>query len=233
VGYTSIDNGYVLHYNGSWKRVDNNQLSLCMSVWGSSSQNLFIGCNKGLIYKYNGQHFIRYETERNLQIHTIWGLDSGEIFAIGINNDNQPAEPPIRYLFKYVPDKFLLADSLILTLPGNQTFGLDLWGIDMNSLYSPTGDGLTKYINGEWIVQFHSTTLYRIFGSSSNNIFTGGFKGVFYHYNGNDWKRLYFNDSLEESIWGMWCNDKYVFVIQDLGYYTRIWRGKQKANVGR
>jgi hypothetical protein len=141
--------GYILHYDGSWSRIDNRDLEHCYSIWGTSSQNLFIGSRHGLIYKYDGHNFIHYDTGRNILITTMWGLESGEIFAIGVNNENQPTEPPIRYFFRYAADQFVLLDSLDLTAPGDQTIGLDLWGADMNNLYSPTGDGLTKYIKGE------------------------------------------------------------------------------------
>ena len=224
--------GYILHYAGSWNRVDNDNLQHCYSIWGTSSQNLFIGSRHGLIYKYDGKKFIQYDTKRNILITTIWGLQTGEIFAIGINNENQPAEPPIRYLFKYTLDQFVLVDSLILTSPGDQTIGMDLWGTDLDNLYSPTGEGLTKNINGKWVFQFYAP-VWRIFGTSPQNIFTGGYGGIFYHYNGMNWQRLHFNDSVKESIWGIWCNDKYVFVIQDLGYYARIWRGKLKGKIRR
>lgn len=219
--------GYVLHYDGSWERIDNNDLQHCYSIWGTSSQNLFIGSRHGLIYQYNGEHFIPYETGRNILITTIWGLKSGEIFAIGVNNENQPVEPPIRYLYKYAQDKFLLVDSLIVTSPGDQTIGMDLWGTDMNNLYSPTGDGLTKYVNGAWVTQFYAT-LYRIFGSSSHNIFTGGYSDKVYHFNGIDWAEVYSGNEVIGGIWGMWCTENYVFVIQHPEYFTRILKGKIK-----
>lgn len=224
--------GYVLHYNNGWERVDNNDLEHCYSVWGTSSRNLFIGSRHGLIYKYDGEHFIHYETGRNILITTIWGLDSGEIFAIGVNNENQPVEPPIRYLFKYTSDQFVLVDSLDLTAPGDQTIGMDLWGTDMNNLYSPTGEGLTKYINGKWLVQFYAY-VWRIYGSSPQNIFTGGYYDIIYHYNGIDWKEVYSGNEVAGGVWGMWCNEDYVFVIQHPDYFTRILRGKQKMNVRR
>jgi len=225
VGYANLDTGYVLHYDGNWQRVDNNELSLCESVWGSSSQNLFIGCNKGLIYRYDGNDFTRYETDRNLQITTIWGLTSNEIFAIGVNNDNQPAEPPIRYLFKYATDRFALIDSVIFVPNAEKTIGMDLWGTDINNLYSPTGSSLVKYKNGEWVTQFYAA-LFRIFGSSPYNIFTGGYYDRVYHYNGIDWKEVYSGDEVIGGIWGIWCNKDNVFVIEHPEYFTRILKGK-------
>ena len=134
MGYAN--QGYILHYDGSWKRIDNSDLEDCNSIWGTSSQNLFIGSRHGLIYKYDGANFTRYETGRNLQFNTIWGVDSQAIFAIGVNAENQPAEPPIRYLFRYTGDQFLLADSLIRTNPGDETIGMDLWGSDINNLFN-------------------------------------------------------------------------------------------------
>ena len=225
VGYA--DQGYVLHYNGTWNRMDNNDLAHCFSVWGTSSQNLFIGSRFGLIYKYDGEKFTRFETGRNLQIHAIWGFDSGEIFAIGFNTENQPAEPPIRYLFKYDTDKFTLIDSVVRVTPYVETIGMDLWGTDINNLYSPTGNSLTKYVNGEWETQFYAA-LYRVFGSSPYNIFTGGYYNRIYHYNGIDWAEVYPGNEELGGMWGVWCNDEYVFLIQHPQYFTRILRGKQK-----
>lgn len=226
-GYTSIYNGYLLHYDGSWHRMDNDELPMCMSIWGSSSQNLFIGCRNGIILRYDGEKFTRYYTGKNLQINTVWGLKSGQVFAIGNNGDNQPAEPPMRYFYKYEKNKFVLIGSINQSLPGDDTIGMDLWGADINSLYSPTGNSLTKYENGKWVTQFYAP-LFRIYGSSSNNIFTGGYGSALYHYNGYDWAALHFNDPINESIWGIWCNENYVFVIQDLDNVERIFRGKRK-----
>ena len=238
-GFTELDfwivgssgyQGYILHYNGSWERVDNNDLEHCYSVWGTSSQNLFIGSRHGLIYRYDGEKFTKYNTGRNLLITNLWGLESGEIFATGVNNENQPAEPPIRYLFKYTDDQFVLVDSIVRVLPYEETIGMDLWGIDC--LYSPTGNSLTKYIHGSWETQFYAA-LWRIHGSSPYNIFTGGFYDTVYHYNGIDWAPAHAKDEVIGGIWGIWCNEKYVFVIQHPDYFTRILRGKNKMNEGR
>lgn len=219
--------GYVLHYDGAWNRIDTNDLEHCYSVWGTSSQNLFIGSRHGLIYKYDGDQFIQYDTGRNILITTIWGLQSGEIFAIGVNNENQPAEPPIRYLFKYDTDKFTLIDSVVRVTPYVETIGMDLWGTDINNLYSPTGNSLTKYANGEWVTQFYAA-LWRVYGSSPYNIFTGGYYDKVYHYNGVDWAEVYSGNEVLGDIWGIWCNDDYVFVIEHPEYFPRILRGKQK-----
>jgi hypothetical protein len=227
IGYFNLDTGYILHYDGNWQVVDSDQIPECMSVWGSSSQNLFVGCNKGLIFRYNGFDFIRYDTGRNLQIISIWGLHTGQVFAIGVNNDLQPAQPPTRYLFKFAGNHFSLIDSSISKPNKRETIGIDLWGTDLNNLYSPTMSSLTKYKNGQWLTLFRAD-LWRIFGSSKNNIFTGGFAGVLYHYNGIDWQRLNSYFSVDESIWGLWCNENYVFAIQHAGNYTRILQGKQK-----
>ena len=64
VGGVNIDTGYVLHYNGNWGRMDGYELSFCLSIWGASSQNLFIGCNKGLIFKYDGGSITSPDLER-------------------------------------------------------------------------------------------------------------------------------------------------------------------------
>ena len=88
-------------------------------------------------------------------------------------------------------------------------------------------EGVFKYVNNEWVNEFNSTTIYSVFGSAPNNVFAGGFQSTFYHYNGANWKALDFGDNLIETIRGIWCNEKYVFILQHLGYYSRILHGKQ------
>ena len=215
--------GYILHYDGSWNRMDNRDLPIIESVWGSSSQNIYFGCINGLIVLYDGSEFKKYFTVTDVQIGNIWGLNDTLIYATGIYNLLAPYK---EYLFRLNNNEIVMIDSFELGSFGLYKFGMDLWGYD-NQLYSGGRDGLTGYVNGEWEVQFSSTTIYSIFGNSSKNIFAGCFSGAFYHYNGSTWKQLDFGDNCTGTIFGIWCNDNYVFIIQDIGSFRRIVKGKR------
>ena len=231
VGYgikTNLDTavGYILHYDGEWHRMDNYDLPICLSVWGTSSEDIYFGCFNGLIVKYNGEEFIRYNTDKDIQFRCIWGFPDSNIFALG----NKIVEiGPNRYksigvFYQLKNNKFVLVDSAENYDKG---FGMDLWGYDMDNFYSAI-DGVYRYNNGHWDNVFHSTTIYSIYGNATNNIFAGGYQSTFYHYNGNNWKKINFGDDLIDTIRGIWCNDNHVFVIQHLGYYSRIIHGVRK-----
>jgi hypothetical protein len=231
VGYGVTDQsdtsvGYILHYDGSWHRMDNRDLPSCWTLWGSSPDNMYFGCKNGIFVNYNGKIFKKYTTNIDTYPKAIWGLSDTTIYSINVSATG----PIIYYLFKYscIMDSFIVVDESDPTEPGFDKFDMDLWGYD-NHLYSGGGDGLTRYVNGEWELQFWSTTIYSIFGNSSNNIFAGCFGGVIYHYNGSNWKRLDFGDNCTGTIWGIWCNENYVFIIQDIGSFGRIVKGKRSA----
>ncbi len=228
VGYgvkTNSDSavGYILHYDGEWHRMDNYDLPICLSVWGTSSENIYFGCFNGLIVKYNGIEFIKYETDKDIQFRCVWGMPDSNIFALG----NKIVElGPNRFnsigvLYTFKNNKFVLVDSADHY---NKGFGMDLWGYDMDNFYSAI-DGVYKYNNGQWDNVFHSSTIYTIYGKAPNNVFAGGYMTGLYHYNGNTWKKIE-NAPYSLGIWSIWCKDDYVFVIQDFGFYRIILKGK-------
>ncbi|APF19901.1 hypothetical protein Calab_0351 [Caldithrix abyssi DSM 13497] len=227
VGYgvkTNLDTavGYILHYDGEWRRMDNYDLPICFAVWGTSSDNMYFGCYNGVIAKYDGEKFIKYKTGRDIQFRSIWGFNDTTIFVMGteIEKNNKY----FAVLYKYTYNRFTFLDS---SRHFDKGFGMDLWGYDMDNFYSAK-DGVYKYNNGRWIREFKSTTIYTIFGNAPNNVFAGGFLSTFYHYNGDNWEKINFGDDLIDTIRGIWSNDDHVFVIQHLGYYSRILHGVRK-----
>ncbi len=215
--------GYILHYDGNWNRVDNGDLPTVSSVWGTSSSNIYFGCHFGVIVKYNGTEFIQYKTENDVHFRCIWGFNDSTIYALankvvdlGNNHYNS-----IGVFYKYFDNNFVLIDSADHYDKG---FGMDLWGYDENNFYSAS-NGVYKYINNQWVNEFYSSTIYGVFGSSPNNVYAGGFQNSFYHFNGDNWKKI---ESIPSSLnnWAIWCKDDYVFVVQDFGYYRRIVKGK-------
>jgi len=211
--------GYILHYDGEWHRMDNYDLPICSSVWGTSSDNMYFGCHEGIIVRYNGKNFIKYKTGRDIQFRAIWGFNDSTVYIIGTETETNGKY--FAGFYKFQNNKIVLLDS---SRHFEKGFGMDLWGYDMDNFYS-TIDGVYKYNNDTWIREFKSTTIYTIYGNAPNNVFAGGFRSTFYHYNGDSWKKINFGDGLIETIWGIWCNKKYVFVLQDLGFYARILKG--------
>ncbi len=211
--------GYFLHYNGTWNRMDNRDFPICLSVWGTSSNNMFFGCDSGMIIKYDGEEFTKYKTGKSIQFRGLWGFSDTTVYAIGTETEENG-----RYFagfYQLVGEKIVLLDS---SRTFDKGFGMDLWGYDMNNFYSAM-DGVYKYADGIWSNQFYTSTIYSIHGNAQNNIFAGGYQTGLYHYNGSTWKKIK-NAPYSLNIWGLWCNDDYVFAIQDYDYYRVILKGK-------
>ena len=217
---TNIDTavGYILHYDGEWHRMDNYDLPICASVWGTSSDNMYFGCY-GIIARYNGKKFIKYETGRDIQFRAIWGFNDSTVYIIGTETEKNG---------KYFAGFYEFQNNHIVLLDSSRHFekgfGMDLWGYDMDNFYSAI-DGVYKYNNGQWDNVFHSSTIYSIYGNAPNNVFAGGYRTGLFHFNGNVWKKIE-NTPYSLGIWSIWCNDDYVFVIQDYDYYRIILKGK-------
>ena len=89
-----------------------------------------------------------------------------------------------------------------------------------------TLSSLTKYVDGKGVTQFYAP-LWRVFGSSPNNVFAAGLNNMFYHYNGIDWAQVYpIDEEVNGGIWALWCYYNYVFAVQHTANFTRILRGK-------
>jgi len=217
--------GYILHYDGSWNRMDNLDMPIIESVWGSSSKDMYFGCFKGEIIHYNGEKFTTFKTEDDIQYRSLWGVSDSSIFALG--NKIVELGPnqfnSISVLYKLNHGRFELQDSADNY---NKGFGMDLWGYDIDTFYS-AADGIYKYVIGQWVNQFKSSTIYSVFGSSYNNVFAGGFNTGLYHYNGNTWKKIE-NAPFSSNIWSIWANDKYVYLLQDYGNYRIVSKGLHK-----
>jgi len=186
---------------------------------------MYFGCFEGLIVKYNGSEFIRYETERDIQFRSIWGFNDSTIYALG---NKLVYLGDYRYnsiggLYKYLDNGFVLVDSADHYDKG---FRMDLWGYDENNFYSAS-DGVYKYVNNKWINEFYSWTIYSIFGSSPNNVFAGGYMTGLYHYNGDNWKKIK-NIYQQDSFWGIWCKSNYIFALKDYDYYRIVLKGERK-----
>ena len=97
--------GYILHYDGAWKRIDNNNLPKCMSVWGTSSNNMYIGCYEGILLRYDGSNFYKYYSGVDAQIHSIWGIGDSIVYALGnkiIVNQNYTSSIPYLSVMAFI-----------------------------------------------------------------------------------------------------------------------------------
>lgn len=220
----------LLHYNGSeWikKEFDGRWI---VSVWGISADDVWFGSGDSELIHFNGTNWTTYELGIKVQVHSISGLSSDEVYAIASGWGNQaPDDSSFNYFLKYDENEWKIIDEYLYT--GDKTtikFGSNLWN-DLNTqhIYS-SGNGIYLWNNKEWIY-ISNIPKGGINGSSENNIFTFNWWGSIYHYNGENWKKLNQLPKLDFS--SVWCNNKYVFIsahIFDGVQKSVIIRGKQK-----
>ena len=164
-------------------------------IWGTSSSDLYVVGNNGLIAHYDGHTWQRIESGTDLPIQDIWGAfnkETGEyeILCVASNEYNNYGKKIIKIENKkatFIPD-----DGLPWSLRG-------IWFIP-DRLYYICGDGIYFKKNSEkyWKeiknnIQFYSK---KIKGYNYNDIFVCGAFGLLAHFNGFHWYQ-FLNNELE------------------------------------
>lgn len=228
----------ILHWNGSqFLPVESGIKSNdCVSVWGTSSQNLFFSFRNGLLARYDGSGFHVFDTGTNAQIVDIYGISSDEVLACGVRFDSRPPIDSTEYfIFRYDGKGWVLRDyhmetvaTGLLPFPGN-----GLWVNYRRLWFGVNGPQVfTSYGSGNWEDIFQPlTAVWRLHGTELNNIFAAGYWGnSIYHYNGSTWRNFPELSSLDFFGFAVFAIKNQVF-IGGYNSYDRnayIIRGKAK-----
>lgn len=223
---------YILHYDGSeWQHFDAILAPHAGSVWGTSSDNLFVGCDSGIVLHKKGQAWEKQRMPNNAQIIQLDGIDKDHIYATGVQNRYD-------YLFSYEDGEWMSIDSVNnRQLVENWHFGHILWASPDVGFFSAGESGIFEYVNSSWERLLDGRPFgppYRsIYGSARNNIFAAALFNDVYHYNGVYWKRDSFFDSYYfDTVGNIWCTNDYVFIaVQELNT-SYIFRGVRKNQKG-
>ncbi len=222
---------FIIHYNGSeWELIKNINAPICLSVWGTSSNNLFVGCDSGIILHYDGNTWKKQYTKSPAQVVSIYGTSENAVYAAGAANDKEPPEDTLfYYFFKYENDQWEVMNFAIRTIAYEPfEFGFsDIWGQE-GVIYSG-GYGLYTLIGDHWERIFDDNIfVWAIHGNNLNDIFAVGLYGYIFHYNGVDWYQYtQFKDRFIDNS-GVWMHGDYVFIIGQPDRYSVILRGKRK-----
>jgi hypothetical protein len=76
------DDKYILHYDGSWSRMDIPVSTPLYDIWGSSSSNIFAVGDTGTIVHYNGT-WTEQESGTTKDLLGVWGSSGSNVFAVG------------------------------------------------------------------------------------------------------------------------------------------------------
>jgi len=185
VGNASSPTYSVYHFDGSnWEygiKPDGDGFS---SIWGSSSDNIWIGSAGGLLYKYNGSEWSLY-TQLKLPeydeycVQHLWGASADEIYAAGakINGDDPTEETgifkydgstwsritmPKVYKNCYKSYKDANGDLLFICMDfGNGNTTLYSWtGTELKTLFFSSNSRLDVCRIGEKIIIVYSNKIY-------------------------------------------------------------------------
>ncbi len=214
-GFSSSDiwvvgNG-VAHYNGiHWEEITNdnvlNNNVEYTSLWGTSSNNLYLGNLRRNIVHWDGSSGTVEQIPEDIVVFDIQGTDNNFIIAAG-NDLYWPG-----YAFTKNSNTWVTIPQLVYAY------------IDLESVYIVNnkeaylcGSGIIDYIDGKSTLHSDITTqaLNKIRGNKeSGDIFTVGYKEVL-HYNGVDWHSYRTELSIinESDLKSVYVTESKVFII--------------------
>jgi hypothetical protein len=159
-------------------------------IWGSSSSNLWLVGNNGLIINYNGSTWRRVESGTSLDIYDVFG------YRNHIANDFEICGVAAQQFVSFDKRIFRVAGNSIVTVP-HAGIPYSIHGVwfDPGRIYYVVGSGMyTKHsitdtvqwkaIHGQ-ITQYYT---YAIRGNGRNDIVVCGAFGELLHFNGFTWK---------------------------------------------
>ncbi|MCD6374081.1 MAG: hypothetical protein J7L94_01050, partial [Caldisericaceae bacterium] len=207
-----VANLTIMHFNG--KNIDyyttppldeNGHAHRINKIWGTSSSDLYVVGNNGLIAHYNGQEWQRIESGTDLPIQDILGAfnkETGkyEILCVASNEYNNYGKKIINIENKKAT--FIQDDGLPWSLRS-------IWFIP-DRVYYVCGSGIffNKSLHNHWKevgknIQFYSKY---IKGFDFNDIFIVGAFGLVSHYNGIHWFQ-YLNKAWDAFNGAYYCLD--------------------------
>ena len=223
--------GGVFHYDGNeWKRINAkgvNSQSIPLdtvlndnlpytSVWGTSSNNLYMGNIYGKIIHWDGKKaeeiydFGIWITDINgTSADNIWFTCTGVTNILIAKFNGNGFEEIIHYP--------------LYPVPMNTTYPLNSREVYFagNGIFRKVNE--RKYTNEE--IDKSKGEVYKIRGTGANNIFAVGAFSAIYHFNGQDWK---FYDEVHTSSGGI---DYGVFVTEDKVFVVGINQDHAKAKI--
>jgi cysteine-rich repeat protein len=207
--------GRVHYFNGlKWVLIydDNGDAEPIYSVWASSSNNVYIANDIGLM-NYDGISWNTVDSTITDNIYKIWGSDASNIFGIKSGGS----------IVNYDGISWTTMNS------GTTEHLESIWGFNKTNLFAVGYSGTILYYDGiSWTTMDSGTTenLNSIWGTSLNNLFVAGENGTIIHYNGTTWSQMESGTNYNiSSIMGVSPNN--IFAVGQFGtiihYDGNIW----------
>ncbi|MHB2153385.1 glucosyl transferase [Calditrichota bacterium GD2] len=182
-----------IHWNGNKFISINKNISFpshVNKIWGTSSSDLYVVGNSGLIAHYDGQQWQRIESGIQINIRDIWGAKTEnnkfQIIALASNGGQIPQGKKL-LLIQNNTVKYLNDSELDMSLAA-------IWFKPERKYYIGGAGLFESYgINASWQEDKSQPLLYisGIRGQSLNDIVLCGGYGHLSHFNGLNWKHYY------------------------------------------
>ncbi|MHB2150393.1 glucosyl transferase [Calditrichota bacterium LG25] len=186
----------LIHWNGSKFEKNINPVlnqfyyKTVNKIWGTSSSDLYVVGNSGLIAHYDGQKWQRIESGIPINIRDIWGAKTEnnkfQIIALASNGGQIPQGKKL-LLIQNNTVKYLNDSELDMSLAA-------IWFKPERKYYIGGAGLFESYgINASWQEDKSQPLLYisGIRGQSLNDIVLCGGYGHLSHFNGLNWKHYY------------------------------------------
>lgn len=165
-----------------WQNLHLSAQHILLSVWMVSRTDIYAGGTEGCLFHFDGTGWQELSSPTTLAVQGIFGLPTGEIYAVACNSLNS------------------LTGSMILRLDGlnpRQEQFVSGW-----RLFSIWGDKTTAYVTGEETYRRSNSatnwalidrplpwaTLHSVTGTKASDILVAGSSGIVHHWNGVSWR---------------------------------------------
>jgi hypothetical protein len=190
-----VSSGFPKHWDGiSWTMYHLQDMGINVSVencWGTSSSNMYFVGRNGCIVHYDGNEFTKMESDTDINLTGVWGLDETHIWIVGESSSGSNETwggvmlfydgSTMTKVYEYIyPFEFT---------PPPEVGIRSLWTNNYNYLYASGYSGPIFYDirnnrfknhpnSGQWIQ-------YKVGGTSESDIFSTGAGSEIIHYNGS------------------------------------------------
>ncbi|MHB2149321.1 glucosyl transferase [Calditrichota bacterium LG25] len=196
----------LIHWNGSKFEKNINPVlnqfyyKTVNKIWGTSSSDLYVVGNSGLIAHYDGQQWQRIESGTDLRLLDIFGVicsynNKKTILTVGANLFHGP-ETVLLIIGDKKTDR-IENPSFTTNLTSLWSSNGLKWFLTGYELFVTKSSFSNKLVK---IQEVPNNLKYRIRGSSLNNIFIVGQHGLIWHYNGKRWQNFSDNEGLYYSV---------------------------------
>lgn len=200
--------GLVAHWDGnSWRTWKFSQYPSLLSIWGTSSRNLYAVGAGGVILKYDGVLWVQVPSGVGGIIKGIWGVSNNEIYAVGNYSETDSG-----FVLKFDGSRWrkLIESRYKTSKPSGELVAV--WSARSNNFLidSYAGHDSTWEKFG-W--PNDNTYIDKIRGTGGNNIFACGSFDLIMHFNGKTFKRYdFYKKPYGGRLTGIYVSEKCVFV---------------------